>query len=94
MTLKAPITPTTNAEAVIRHLREENAELRRKLAQRDTENAALIVRLRQLEIDTQRALRKAERMANRSDKPSDQLAGASIPSERGEILTFPAPQEE
>jgi hypothetical protein len=93
-TLKAPITPTTNAETVIRHLREENAELRRKLVQRDTENAALIVRLRQLEIDTQRALRKAERMANRSEKPSDQLAGASIPSERGEILPFPTPQEE
>ena len=94
MTLKAPITPTTNAETVIQHLREENAELRRKLVQRATENAALIVRLRQLEIDTQRTLRKAECMANRSDKPSDRLAGASIPSERGEILPFPTPQEE
>jgi len=42
MALKAPVMPTTNAETVIRHLREENAELRRKLAQRDTENAALM----------------------------------------------------
>lgn len=91
--LKAPVTEALTAEEVIRRLREENAALRKKLALRDTENAALILRLRQLETATQREIRKAKRNANRSEGRSDQLAGSSFPSETGEVVPFPVPKD-
>ena len=92
--LKVPVTETQTAENVIRRLREENAELRKKLALRDTENAVLIRRLRQLETTTQREIRKAKRNANRSEGRADQLAGSSFPAETGEGVPFPVPKNE
>lgn len=93
ISLKVPATEALTAENVIRHLREENAELRKKLALRDTENAVLILRLRQLETATQREIRKAKRNANRSEGRPDQLAGSSFPSETGEVVPFPSTKE-
>jgi len=92
--LKMPVTEALTAESVIRHLREENAELRKKLVLRDTENAVLIRRLRQLETATQREIRKTKRKANRGEGRPDQLAGSSFPVETGEVVPFPAPKNE
>ncbi len=92
--LKQPVEPALTAEAVITRLRQENAELRQKIAQRDSENAVLVLRLRQLEIATQRELRKAKRSANRQSGHPDRIAGSGFQSENGEVLPFPAPQEE
>jgi C4-dicarboxylate-specific signal transduction histidine kinase len=92
--LKTPVEPALTAEAVINRLRQENAELRQKITQRDSENAALVLRLRQLEIATQRELRKAKRATNRQSVHPDKLAGSGFQSENGEVLPFPAPQEE
>jgi hypothetical protein len=92
--LKAPLTEGLNAEGVILRLREENAELRKKLALRDTENAVLIRRLRQLETASQREIRQAKRNANRNEVRSDQLAGASFPAEIAEVIPFPKPKDE
>jgi len=92
--LKVPVTEALTAENVIRRLREENAELRKKLALRDTENAVLILRLRQLETATQREIRKAKRNANRSEGRPDQLAGSGFTAETGEVVPFPRPKDE
>ena len=76
--LKTPVEPALTAEAVINRLRQGNAELRQKIAQRDSENAALVLRLRQLEIATQRELRKANRATNRQSVHPDKLAGSGF----------------
>ena len=91
--LKAPVADALNAEGVIRRLREENAGLRQKLAFRDTENAVLIRRLRQLEIATQREIRQARRNANRGEGRPDQVAGSGFTMETGEVVPFPAPKK-
>lgn len=92
--LKAPATEALNAEGVIRRLREENAELRKKLALRDTENAVLIRRLRQLETASQREIRKAKRNTNRNEGRPDQLAGSGFTADTAEIVPFPKPKDE
>jgi hypothetical protein len=92
--LHAPATEALNAEGVIRRLREENAELRKKLVLRDTENAVLIRRLRQLETAAQREIRKAKRTANRDNERPEQLAGKSFSAETGEVVPFPKPKDE
>lgn len=49
-----PIVETRTAEGVIKNLRMENATLRSSLRLRDSENAALLLRMRGLEVEAKR----------------------------------------
>jgi hypothetical protein len=91
---KTPLTEGATAEDVIRRLREENAELRKKLVLRDTESAALIVRLRQLETSTRREIKQIKRNAGRSDARPEQLAGSSFSPETGDVIHIPTPKDQ
>ena len=79
LSFAVPTVEPRTAEAVIKNLRADNIELRRRIRLRDSENASLILRLREVESAAKREIADVKRRAarNRVEAP-DKIAGSSL----------------
>lgn len=84
--------PTT-ARDVINLLRQDIQTLRIQLHKRDSENAALIRRIRKVETNALAEIREAKRAQERGNRNPNEIAGKKFNKETGKVLDFPQPED-
>ncbi|MBK3732291.1 hypothetical protein GAY29_04090 [Azospirillum brasilense] len=74
----APVLEPRTAQDVIKRLREGNADLRAQLSLSRSQNAALVMRMAQVEKNAKRLVREAQREAAVPKRESLQVAGRGL----------------
>jgi hypothetical protein len=59
-------------------LRQDKKELQRRLQLAESQNAALVIRLRNMEMEVAKEVRRVQRQMKRGDTDSNQIAGSVL----------------
>jgi hypothetical protein len=67
--------PRKGLQQVVIDLRQDKKELQRRLQLAESQNAALVIRLRNMEMEVAKEVRRVQRQMKRGDTASNQIAG-------------------